>query len=156
MMNPKKVQVILEWVASMIVFDLQSFLGLTNYYRWFIKGYSKVATPLFDLLKKNWKWDWSNGCQRAFKKLKRDVTSVLMLKLPDFERLFLLFCMFEIFLLILSFNILLVEDWALRFLKFIASTQFNKLGHELNEFTWVIIVFLVFFSSLNIIFFFQH
>jgi len=55
MMNPKKVQVILEWTAFMIVFDLQSFLGLINYYRRFIKGYSKVAAPLFDLLKKNWK-----------------------------------------------------------------------------------------------------
>jgi hypothetical protein len=37
----------------MKVFDLQSFLGLENYYYLFIKGYSKVVTPLFNLLKKN-------------------------------------------------------------------------------------------------------
>jgi hypothetical protein len=61
---------------------------LANYYRRFTKGYCKVAAPLSDLLKKNWKWDWSDGCQRAFEKLKRDVTSALMLKLPDFERSF--------------------------------------------------------------------
>ena len=54
-MNPKKIQVILEWAAPMTAFDLQFFLGLANYYRRFTKGHCKVAAPLSDLLKKNWK-----------------------------------------------------------------------------------------------------
>jgi hypothetical protein len=54
-MNPKKIQAILEWAAPMTAFDLQSFLGLANYYRRFTKGHCKVAAPLSDLLKKNWK-----------------------------------------------------------------------------------------------------
>jgi hypothetical protein len=60
-MDPMKVQAIVEWAAPATVSDLRSFLGLANYYRRFIKDYSKVAAPLSDLLKKNWKWNWTDG-----------------------------------------------------------------------------------------------
>jgi hypothetical protein len=53
-MDPKKVQNILEWVAS-IVSDLRSFSSLENKYCWFIKGYNKVVTPLSNMLKRNWR-----------------------------------------------------------------------------------------------------
>jgi hypothetical protein len=87
-MDPMKVQAIVEWAAPTTVSDLRSFLGLANYYRRFIKDYSKVAAPLSDLLKKNWKWNWTDGYRWAFEKLKRAVTSAPVLKLPDFERPF--------------------------------------------------------------------
>ena len=38
-----------EWLAPTKVIEIQSFLGLVNYYRRFIKGYSKVACPLTNL-----------------------------------------------------------------------------------------------------------
>jgi len=77
-----------EWAAPTTVSDLRSFLGLANYYHRFIKDYNKVAASLSDLLKKNWKWNWTDGCQWAFEKLKRAVTSAPVLKLLDFERPF--------------------------------------------------------------------
>jgi hypothetical protein len=49
----QKIQTIIEWSAPKIVLELRSFLGLINYYRQFIKGYSKKTTPFLDLLKKN-------------------------------------------------------------------------------------------------------
>ncbi|KAF9667521.1 hypothetical protein SADUNF_Sadunf15G0031800 [Salix dunnii] len=49
---------------------------------------SKVAALLYDLLKKNWKWNWTERGQWAFEKLKRVVMSASVLKLPDFERPF--------------------------------------------------------------------
>jgi len=49
----QKIQTIIEWLAPKIVLELRSFLGLINYYRQFIKGYSKKTTPFLDLLKKN-------------------------------------------------------------------------------------------------------
>ena len=55
-MDSAKVAAIREWPAPTKVTKLQSFLDLANYYRKFIKGYSKVACPLKDLLKKERKW----------------------------------------------------------------------------------------------------
>nr|GFA75645.1 hypothetical protein [Tanacetum cinerariifolium] len=36
--------------------ELRSFLGLVNYYRRFIMGYSAISSPLMDILKKNQAW----------------------------------------------------------------------------------------------------
>ena len=56
------------------VTELWSFLGLANYYRRFIKGYSKMVPPLTDLLKKDNQWDWSMQCQMAFESLKEAIS----------------------------------------------------------------------------------
>ncbi|KAL0301855.1 UNVERIFIED_CONTAM: Retrovirus-related Pol polyprotein from transposon [Sesamum radiatum] len=56
-MDPKKVQAIEEWRPPIDVHDLRSFLGLANYYRRFVKGYSEIAQPMTDLLKKTETWD---------------------------------------------------------------------------------------------------
>jgi len=52
-MDPKKVQAIVDWPAPRSVKDFRSFLGLANYYRKFIVGYSKRALTLTFLLKKD-------------------------------------------------------------------------------------------------------
>ncbi|KAL0449380.1 UNVERIFIED_CONTAM: Retrovirus-related Pol polyprotein from transposon [Sesamum latifolium] len=51
-MDPKKVQAIEEWRPPSDVLDLRSFLDLANYFRRFVKGYSEIALPMMDLLKK--------------------------------------------------------------------------------------------------------
>ena len=84
-MDEKKVEAILDWPAPTKVADLRSFLGLANYYRKFIKSYSKKVNPLTDLLKKDQKWAWNDECQEAFEKLKSAVASEPVLKLPEFE-----------------------------------------------------------------------
>lgn len=57
-----KVEVIKVWLAHMKVIELRYFLGLANYYRRFIKSYSKVVAPLTNLLKKETRWDWELDC----------------------------------------------------------------------------------------------
>ena len=84
-MDPKKVQAIVDWQTPRHVKDLRSFLGLANYYRKFIVGYSKRAEALTDLLKKHTKWVWSERCNEAFKNLKNAIASEPILKLPNFE-----------------------------------------------------------------------
>ncbi|KAG6479323.1 hypothetical protein ZIOFF_062786 [Zingiber officinale] len=84
-MDPKKVLAIVEWQTPSTIPELRSFLGLANYYRKFIAGYSKKAAPLTDLLKKNMRWDWSDACKEAFEKLKAAIASEPVLRLPDFE-----------------------------------------------------------------------
>ena len=48
-------------------------------------GYSKVASALTDLLKKERKWEWDAECQAAFQKLKDAITSEPVLRLPNLE-----------------------------------------------------------------------
>ena len=55
-MDPKKIKAITEWKAPCTVTELRSFLGLANYYRHFVKNYSRIAQPLMDLLKKEKAW----------------------------------------------------------------------------------------------------
>ena len=78
-------QAIVDWQAPRHVKDLRSFLGLANYYRKFIAGYSKKAAALTDLLKKYTKWVWSERCDEAFQNLKNTIASEPILKLPYFE-----------------------------------------------------------------------
>ncbi|KAL0292731.1 UNVERIFIED_CONTAM: hypothetical protein Scaly_3154000 [Sesamum calycinum] len=65
-MDKSKVQAIQDWEPPRKVSEQRSFLGLVNYYRRFIKGYSSMAAPLTDLLKKNRAWVWDARCQDAF------------------------------------------------------------------------------------------
>lgn len=63
--------------------ELRFFLGLVNYYRRFIQGYSSKASPLNDILKQNKPWVWDEKCKRAFKTLKEAVVKEPELALPD-------------------------------------------------------------------------
>jgi len=53
---------------------VQSFMGFANFYRQFIKGFSKIAKPLTDLTKKDIKWTCTPSCQDAFDTLKDMIT----------------------------------------------------------------------------------
>ncbi|KAH9674643.1 Endonuclease [Citrus sinensis] len=88
MMENAKVKVILEWEPPLKVPELRSFLGLVNYYRRFIKGYSAKAAPLTDMLKKNRTWHWSEECQRAFEELKKAISEEPILDLPNHTKPF--------------------------------------------------------------------
>lgn len=58
--DPKKIPAIREWEALRMQKKVRSFLGLANYYRKFIKNFSKIASPLSNLLGKEGqllKWD---------------------------------------------------------------------------------------------------
>ena len=59
------------------------FLGLTEYYRKFIIGYSFIASPLINLTKKN-AFCWSDAAQQAFGALKSALISRPVLALPNF------------------------------------------------------------------------
>ena len=65
--------------------QVQSFLGLTGYYRDFINNYAKLASPLTDLLKKNVpnKIVWSKILEESFNSLKQALATNPILKIPD-------------------------------------------------------------------------
>ncbi|KAE8705397.1 cytochrome P450 78A7-like [Hibiscus syriacus] len=90
-MDRDKIRAIEEWKVPTKVTELRSFLGLANYYRCFFKGYSKISTPLTELLKKDKRWDWSSKCQSAFEELKLAMISEPVLVLPDHTKSFEVF-----------------------------------------------------------------
>lgn len=47
--DPEKVAVITNWLVPSTVKKVQSFFGFCNFYRRFIKDYSHIARPLFNL-----------------------------------------------------------------------------------------------------------
>ena len=50
--DPAKVEAVLEWEPPKIIIEIRSFLGLAGYYRKFIQDFSKIVTPLTRLTKK--------------------------------------------------------------------------------------------------------
>ena len=69
-MDEVKVKAIMEWPVSKKVKDVQSFLGLANFYRQFVEGFSKIATLLNKLIRKDQPWEWMDQQQNAFDTLK--------------------------------------------------------------------------------------
>ncbi|MCH87732.1 enzymatic polyprotein, partial [Trifolium medium] len=88
-MDKCKVKDILEWPPPTTVKQLRGFLGLTGYYRRFIKAYSSIALPLTNLLKKDM-FKWDNETATAFVQLKQAVSTTPILALPDFSQPFVL------------------------------------------------------------------
>ena len=78
-MDDWKVEAIKDWKAPKNVSEVRSFLGFINFYRRFIKDYSKVARPLHDLECKDVKFKWEAREQRAFDELKEIITNAPIL-----------------------------------------------------------------------------
>ena len=85
-MEEGKVKGVLEWPTPKCVKDVQKFLRLANYYRRFIKGFAMVARPLYDLVKKDKKWEWAAKEEKAFRELKEWFTKELVLAAPDINK----------------------------------------------------------------------
>jgi hypothetical protein len=86
----KKVEKIKNMKRPGSVTEVRSFLGLCSYYRKFMKDFSKIAKPLFNLVKKDNKFKWEKEQQKAFDILRTKLTEKPILEYPDFEKEFML------------------------------------------------------------------
>ena len=82
----KKVQLVQEWPTLKNVRDVQAFLGIMNYYRKFIEGFSQIAQPLTALTYKDVTFAWGQECKEAFKELVYRLTIAPILAIFDLER----------------------------------------------------------------------
>ena len=88
----EKVVAVMSWERPKSVFEIRSFLGLTEYYRRFIEDFSRLAAPIMRLTRKEVKFDWDDRCEEAFLELTRRLTSTPILIVPDRGQEYTVYC----------------------------------------------------------------
>ena len=82
-MDKAKVEVIAKLPPPKSIKDIRSFLGHDGFYRRFIKDFSKIATPLTNLLAKGVPFDFNEVCFKSWEKFKQDLVSEPIISTPD-------------------------------------------------------------------------
>jgi RNase H-like domain found in reverse transcriptase/Reverse transcriptase (RNA-dependent DNA polymerase)/Integrase zinc binding domain/Ty3 transposon capsid-like protein/gag-polyprotein putative aspartyl protease/Zinc knuckle len=90
-MDPLKVQAISKRLEPTNVKQVQEFLGVANYYRRYIEHFAHVAQPLYQLLKKDAKYEWNADCTTSFDTLKLKLTQYPILRQPNFKLQFIVY-----------------------------------------------------------------
>jgi hypothetical protein len=85
-MDPKKVETIVSWKTPTCLTDVQAFIGFGNFYRRFIRNFSKIISPLVRLTKKGVRFDFDDPCNNAFNELKTAFTQAPVLACLDWEK----------------------------------------------------------------------
>lgn len=89
--NPDKIQKILDWPLPKTEKEIKSFLGMTGFYRRFVKDYSKLVKPMSKYTKKDIKIDTKDSeFKKSFDTLKKIIASDQILAYPDFSQPFIL------------------------------------------------------------------
>ncbi len=85
-MNFSKVTVIVSWITSINLKEIQSFVKFVNFYRCFIKNFSKLVKSFTQLTRKNTSFVWNEICVQVFDNLKKQVSSISVLRYFDLKR----------------------------------------------------------------------
>ncbi len=85
-MNLSKVTVIVSWITSINLKEIQSFVKFVNFYRCFIKNFLKLVKSFTQLTRKNTSFVWNKICVQVFDNLKKQVSSVSVLHHFDLKQ----------------------------------------------------------------------
>ncbi len=85
-MNLSKVTVIVSWITSINLKEIQNFVKFVNFYRRFIKNFSKLVKSFIQLTRKNTSFVWNEICVQVFDNLKKQVSSISVLRHFDLKR----------------------------------------------------------------------
>ena len=88
-MEQDKVDVILCWPTPKATSDVRSFHGLVQYYRKFIRKFSRICAPMLDTTKGGMKekFLWTPHDDKGFETLKKKIIELPTLLLPSFDKL---------------------------------------------------------------------
>lgn len=87
-MNEKKMLEIANFQRPENVKAVQRFLGMTGYYRKFIKDYATLSNPLTELTKKENAWRWTEEEQKSFDNLLKAFKENVVLEHPNYDKTF--------------------------------------------------------------------
>jgi hypothetical protein len=78
-MNPQKIEIIQNWQIPSCLTDVQAFIRFSNFYRRFIRDFSKIIALMIVLTRKEIRFHWNTACQTAFDRLKHAFTTAPVL-----------------------------------------------------------------------------
>lgn len=84
--NDLKIETIVKWKTPQNAKDAMRFMGLCNYYRKFVPGFSKISAPINEFMAEH--CSWQEEQEKAFEILKEKMTTHPVLVLPDFTKEF--------------------------------------------------------------------
>src|SRR6266496_2274890 len=84
-MDPEKISEIVEWSSPKNIHEIRQFLGLCSYYRRYVKDFSRHASPLHELTRKDEPYDWNDRRQQAFDHMKLCLTTAPILAMSKEE-----------------------------------------------------------------------
>ena len=90
--DPTKIEAIINWKQPKTVTEIRSFLGLAGYYRRFVEAFARLAGPLTALTRKDHKFVWNERCEQSFQELKRRLTTAPVLTIPQGTEGFEIYC----------------------------------------------------------------
>jgi len=88
--DPEKIQAMQNFLTLKNLRDVQSVLGLFQYYKNFIKDFARIARPIYLTLKKD-QFQWGSEQEDAFNTLKRKMIETPILVHPDYDKEFILY-----------------------------------------------------------------
>ncbi|XP_071709423.1 uncharacterized mitochondrial protein AtMg00860-like [Rutidosis leptorrhynchoides] len=90
--DSSKIEDVMNWNSPKNLREIKSFLGLAGYYRRFIKDFSKIASSLTKLTRKDVSFQWGNERETAFQTLKSLLCQAPVLVLPEGSDDFVVYC----------------------------------------------------------------
>jgi len=88
--DPTKIKAVAAYPVPTSITEARAFMGLASYYRRFIRRFSHIASPIYDLFRKEVKFQWTQQQQLAFNELKTRLTQAPILRRPDWTQEFIL------------------------------------------------------------------
>ncbi len=85
-MNSWKIQAVVEWFTSTNLTQMQFFIDFCNFYRRFIKNFSKIVQSMIQLTQKKMIFKWDQACQMIFDHMKKQMIEVFILRHFDQNR----------------------------------------------------------------------
>ncbi len=85
-MNFSKVTVIISWITSINLKEIQNFVKFVNFYHHFIKNFLKLVKSFIQLTRKNMSFVWNEICVQVFDNLKKQVNSISILRHFNFKQ----------------------------------------------------------------------